>query len=491
MNPSKFSLRYPAVALILAAMAVAVGIYAFLYMPSTEDPTITIRTGLVIALYPGATSEQVEQQVTKTLERHIFKFPEVRKDKTYSTSRPGLVIINVELENYVKNADVVWNKMRHEMIEVHESGELPQGVVGPVVNSDFGDTVAMLLAVHGKRYGYRELRDYVDTIKDELRTIPAVGKLATYGEQNEQIWITGDLERMSQYLVNPEQVIGALKNRNTIESSGNFDTRNTKIPLRTTGLFNSEEEIGNVLVDVSRTGTPLYIRDFAKVERRYQDPTFMVRFDGKPCIMLSVEMQKGKNIVELGENIQKVFTRLHALLPPDVKIDLIANQPKVVNELVSHLSREFLTAIFSVVLVTIILLPIRVAAIAALAIPITLSITLGVMNAIGITLNQVSIAALIIVLGIVVDDAIVIADNYVDLLDRKVPYGEAAWRCVGEVIVPVLAATVTIVLSFLPLLILTGTSGEFISALPKTVAIALVVSFVVAVMITPIFCRFF
>ena len=216
-----------------------------------------------------------------------------------------------------------------------------------------------------------------------------------------------------------------------------------------------------------------------------------MRYDGEPSLLVSVEMQKGKNVVELGEKIHEVFTRLNTLLPPDVRIDLIANQPEVVKERITHLGHEFMLAIASVVLVTIILLPIRVAVIAALAIPITLCTTLGAMNAIGVTLHQVSIAALIVVLGIVVDDAIVIADNYVDLLDRKFSRAEAAWRCVTEVIVPVLTATVTIIFSFLPLLILTGSAGEFIAALPITVAIALTVSFIVAVLITPIFCRFF
>ena len=488
MNPVKFSLRYPTVTLILTAMAVAVGLYSFLYMPRTEDPTVTIRTGLVIALYPGATSEQVEKQVTKTLEKHIFKFPEVRKDKTYSTSRPGLLIINVELESNVKNSDVIWAKIRHEMNEARLA-ELPEGVRGPIVNSDFGDTVAMLLAIHGKRYGYRELRDYVDTIQDELRTIREVGKLAMYGEQGEQIWITGDLQRMSQYFADPLNVFQALRQRNIIESSGHFEADRTKIPLRTTGLFNTEEQIRNVLVDVSRTGQPVYIRDFAEVERRYQDPTFMVRYDGEPSLLLSVEMQKGKNIVELGDSVRDIFNRLNALLPPDVRIDLIANQPEVVKESITHLSHEFMVAIASVIFVTIILLPIRVAVIAALAIPISILMTLGAMNAIGVALHQVSIAALIVVLGIVVDNAIVIVDNYVDLLDRKVPIEEAAWRCVSEVIVPVLAATAAIIFSFLPLLILTGSAGEFIQALPITVAIALVVSTIVAVMPTPIFCR--
>lgn len=490
MKPIKFSLRYPVVTLILTAMVVMIGVHAFLKMQRTEDPTITIRTGLVFALYPGATSEQVEKQVTKTLEKHIFKFPEVRKEKTYSTSRPGLVVINVELEDNVRNSDQFWAKLRHEM-NVVKSTELPDGVRGPVVNSDFGDTVAMLIAVHGQRYGYRELRDFADKIHDEMRTVREVGKLATYGTQSEEVWVTGSLERMAQYFADPSQVANALRQRNVIQGAGHFEADRSKVPMRTTGIFNTEDEIRNVMIDVSSDGHPVYIKDFAEVERRYQDPTFMVRYDGEPCLLLSVEMQKGKNIVELGKQLDHVFQRLKVLLPPDVQLDLVANQPGVVEERISHLSHEFLLAIISVVIVTIVLLPLRVALIAALAIPVTLCATLGVMNAFGIALHQVSIAALIVVLGIVVDDAIVIADNYVELLDHKVSISEAAWRSASDVFVPVLTATITIIASFLPLLILTGSVGEFIMALPITVAIALATSFIVAVFLTPILCRFF
>jgi len=401
-----------------------------------------------------------------------------------------VAIINVELEDHVKNADQFWAKLRHELNMVRAT-ELPEGVKGPVVDSDFGDTVAMLVAIRGKQYGYRELRDFADKIHDEMRTVREVGKLVTYGNQNEEVWITSSLERMAQYLANPSQIVNALRQRNAIQSGGTFDADHSKVPMRTTGIFNSEKEIRNVLVDISKEGHPAYIKDFANVERRYQDPTFMVRYDGEPCLLLSVEMQKGKNIVELGEQLDQVFQRLKILLPPDVQLDLIANQPGVVKERMTKLSHEFLLAIVSVVIVTIFLLPLRVAIIAALAIPVTLCGTLGVMNAFGIALHQVSIAGLIMVLGIVVDDAIVIADNYVELLDQKVPKAEAAWRCASDVFVPVLTATITIIASFLPLLILTGSVGEFIMALPITVAIALAVSFIVAVMLTPLLCRFF
>jgi len=490
MNPIKSSLRHPSVVLVLTAMMVALGIHALMKMPRTEDPTVTIRTGLVIAQYPGATSEQVEKQVTKTLEKHIFKFPEVRKELTYATSRPGFVIINVELEDYVKNSDLFWAKLRNEMIETAET-ELPSGVRGPIVNSDFGDTVAILMAVHGERYGYRELRDYVNTIQDRFRTVRDVGKTMRYGDQSEQVWITGSLARLSQYFADPIRAMQALRQRNIITSTGTAETDRSKIPMKTTGPFTTEDQIANVMIDVSKTGEPVYIKDVARVERRYQDPTFLVRYDGKPSVLLSVEMQKGKNVTELGDQLNKIMTQIRSLLPPDIKVDLIADQPTMVRERIRHLGHEFLLAIISVILVTIVLLPVRVALIAALAIPVTLLTTVGIMNAMGIPLHQVSIASLIVVLGIVVDDAIVIADNYVELLDRKVPIPEAAWRSATEVFVPVLTATVTIVCSFLPLLILTGTAGEFIIALPITVAIALCVSLIVACMLTPFLCRLF
>ncbi len=490
MNLIKSSLRYPVVALFFAALLFLVGMHAFTTMPKTEDPSITIRTGLILAQYPGATAEQVEKQVTKTLERHIFKFPEVRKEKTFSTSRHGLVVINVELEDNVKNPDLFWAKMRHEMNETAAT-ELPDGVRGPLVKSDFGDTVAMLVAVHGERYGYRELQDYVNRIQDELRTIRNIGKMATYGSQNEQVWVTSSKEQIAQHEINPLRIIQALQQQNVISAAGSIDTPNLDVPLRMKGAFNTEEDIRNLLVNVSPSGQPVYIRDIAQVTRRYQDPTFMVRYNGEPCIMLSIEMQKGKNIVQLGESISQVFSNLDSQLPPDLKLDIVADQPTVVRERINDLSHEFLLAIGSVILVTMLLLPFRVALVSAIAIPITLATTLGIMDYCGIALHQVSIAALIVVLGIIVDDAIVIADNYIELLDQKVPRAEAAWRSATEVVVPVFTATITIICSFLPLLILTGSTGEFIQALPLTVATALSVSFIVAVLLTPILCHFF
>src|SRR5437879_2463737 len=220
-------------------------------------------------------------------------------------------------------------------------------------------------------------------------------------------------------------------------------------------------------------------------------PGAVARFDGEWSFLLSVEMQKGRNIVDLGEQISAALAQVRPLLPPDLKLDLIADQPSVVHERIQDLEREFLLAIGSVIIVTIILLPIRVAVIAATAIPVTVAATLGMLNAAGIPLHQVSIAGLIVSLGILVDDAIVIADNYVELLDHGVSREDAAWRSATEMAVPVLAATLTIIASFLPLITLSGSPGEFIRGLPLAVTIGLACSFAVAMLLTPLLCRFF
>ena len=491
MNPVKASLRYPQVTLVLTAAVVVAGIWSLLTMPRREDPKITIRTGLVIAIYPGATAEQVEKQLTEKIEQRLFRFAEVRKGKTWSTSRPGLVVVNVELEDNVRDPDVFWSKLRHNMIEL-KATELPDSVQGPVVDDSFGDTVALLLALHGGNYGYTELKEYAQRIEDEFRTARAVAKLQRVGEQKEEILITSSMERIAQYALSPLNVIQALQGRNAVQYGGSLKTVAGEVMLSPSGLFQTEEEIRRTMVAVSRdTGQPVYLGDLADVERRYRDLTRFARYNGKTALLLSVEMLEGNNIVEFGNELRAKLEKVRAMLPPDLRIDLVADQPAVVDKRISHFIREFGIAIAAVILVTVLLLPFRVAVIASLAIPVTVASTFATLDLFGIELHQVSIAALIVVLGMVVDDAIVIADNYVELLDRGVPRPEAAWRCATELTVPVLTATATIIAAFVPMLLITGSVGEFIAALPIAVAVSLTCSFVVAMLLTPLLCRFF
>jgi multidrug efflux pump subunit AcrB/outer membrane protein TolC len=490
MNPIRASLRFPQVTLILTGMLVVVGLTALVNMPRREDPKITIRTGLVSATYPGATTEEVENRVTSKIEERLFRFSEVRREKTFSTTRNGIVIINVELNKSVKNTDEFWSKLRLDMAQLKQT-DLPAGVRGPVVDSDFGDTVAALIAVRGGQYGYRELKDYAQRVETSLREIPAISKIKRIGDQKESIEITGSRERLSQYGVNPQRVVQALQGRNTIVYAGRVPSGSSKVPLDANGPFQTEDQIRQIMVDVSPSGQPIYLGDLANVQRVYKDPTEYARVDGEKTILLSVEMHEGNNIVQFGKTLRDTLSRVQTTLPPDVQLELIADQPRVVSERINSFIREFGIAIVSVILVTMLLLPMRVALVSAIAIPVTVSLTFGMLNAASVELHQVSIAALIVVLGMVVDDAIVIADNYVELLDRKFSVEEASWRCATEMAVPVLTATLTIIASFLPLLLLTGAVGEFISALPIAVAIALGVSFIVAMLLTPLSAAFF
>jgi multidrug efflux pump subunit AcrB len=490
VNPVRAALRYPQVTLVLSGILFVAGFYALLTMPRREDPKITIHTGIVAAIYPGATATEVEDQVTRKIEERLFRFEEIRRDKTFSTTRNGMVIINVDLNKSVKDSDEFWSKLRLEMAQL-KATELPAGVRGPIVDSDFGDTVAALIAEHAGHYGYRELKDYAQTVETGLRAIPAVSKIKRIGDQKEEIDISTSSERLSQYSVNPLKVMGALQGRNTPQFAGRVPAGESKVPINSGGRIQTEDEIRQIMVDVSPTGQPVYIGDLANVERVYKDPAEYARIGGEQTILLAVEMHEGNNIVDFGNTLRATLKNIQTTLPPEVKLDLVADQPRVVSERINDFFREFGIAIVAVILVTMLLLPMRVALVSAIAIPVSVSMTFGMLNACGIELQQVSIAALIVVLGMVVDNAIVIVDNYVGLLDRKVPIDEAAERCATEMAVPVLTATLAIIAAFAPLALLTGAVGEFIRALPIAVAISLGTSFFVAMLLTPLMARYF
>jgi multidrug efflux pump subunit AcrB/outer membrane protein TolC len=490
VNPVRAALRYPQVTLVLSGILFVAGFYALLTMPRREDPKITIHTGIVAAVYPGATSREVEDQVTRKIEERLFRFSEVRREKTFSTTRNGMVIINVDLNKSVKDSDEFWSKLRLDMAQL-KATDLPAGVRGPIVDSDFGDTVAALIAVHGGHYGPRELKDYAQTVETGLRAIPAVSKIKRIGDQKEEIDISTSSERLSQYSVNPLKVMGALQGRNTPQFAGRVPAGQSKVPINSGGRIQTEDEIRQIMVDVPPTGQPVYIGDLATVERVYQDPAEYARISGEQTILLAVEMHEGNNIVDFGNTLRTTLKKIQTTLPPEVKLDLVADQSRVVSERINDFFREFGIAIVAVILVTMLLLPMRVALVSAIAIPVSVSMTFGMLDACGIELQQVSIAALIVVLGMVVDNAIVIVDYYVGLLDRKVPIDEAAERCATEMAVPVLTATLAIIAAFAPLVLLTGAVGEFIRALPIAVAISLGTSFFVAMLLTPLMARYF
>lgn len=490
MNFIEASLKYKQVTLSVLLLLFAVGVNSLLNMPRREDPKITVRQGLVIAYFPGANSAQVEDQVTKKLEQYLFQFEEVRKDKTYSTTQDGMVVVNVELGEKVRDPDVFWSKLRHQLLLARQI-DLPPGVRGPIVNSDFGDTEALVIGIESNTATYAQLKEAAEKVEDYIRSVKSVSKIKRVGEQKEQIQVTSGSERLSQYGVSLQQVVKVLQSQNTISATGDIKTESSNTPLYTRGYYNTEQEIRNQIVGTSKSGAVLRLGDLATIKRDYAEPTSKTIVNGNKALILTVQMLEGNNIVKFGKEVNAQLEEVSKLLPADVKLTTIVNQPELVNENISHFIREFFLAIVAVVIVVILLLPFRIATVAAMAIPMTIAITFALMHAFNIELHQVSLAALIVVLGMVVDDAIVIADNYVELLDEGIDRWTAAWRSATDLLIPVLAATVTIIAAFLPMVLLTGAVGEFIHALPLTVAIALASSFLVAMVLTPLLCYVF
>lgn len=490
MNIIEASLKYKHVTLSALLMLFAIGVNSLLNMPRREDPKITVRQGLVIAFYPGANSTQVEDQVTKKLEQYLFQYEEVNKKKTYSTTKDGQVVINVELTEKVKQPDIFWSKLRHQLL-VSRQLDLPEGVRGPIVNSDFGDTEAMVIALQSNEASYEELKRYAQTLEDYIRTIPAASKIKRIGEQKEEIVVSAASEKLAQYGINTQQVMKLLQSQNSISATGDLKTGSADVPLYTEGYYNTEADLANQVVGTSQSGAVVKLGDVASLKRGYEEPSSIITVNSNKALLLTVQMHEGNNIVKFGEAVDEKIAQAKKVIPQAITIETIVNQPHVVDENISHFIREFFLAILSVIVVVILLLPLRIATVAAMAIPMTVAVTFAIMQALDIELHQVSLAALILVLGMVVDDAIVIADNYVELLDEGIDRWTAAWRSASDLVVPVLAATVTIIASFMPMILIKGSTGEFIFSLPITVAVALASSFIVAMLLTPLLCYTF
>ncbi|RZJ25359.1 MAG: efflux RND transporter permease subunit, partial [Flavobacterium sp.] len=314
MNFVQASLKYKQVTLSVLLLVFAIGINSLLNMPRREDPKITVRQGLVLAYFPGANSAQVEDQVTKKLEQYLFQFEEVRKDKTYSTTQDGMVVVNVELGENVKQPDVFWSKLRHQLLVV-KSLDLPQGVRGPIVNSDFGDTEALVIGIESDNASYAQLKEYAQKLEDNLRTVKAVSKIKRIGEQKEQITVTSNSEKLSQYGVNLQQVVRVLQSQNAINATGDIKTGNSKTPLYTNGYYNSENEIANQIVGASQSGSVVRLGDVATIGRQYAEPTTKTTVNGHKALILTVQMQEGNNIVKFGDEVSEKIADVTQQLP--------------------------------------------------------------------------------------------------------------------------------------------------------------------------------
>ena len=478
-------LRYKQVIYIFTVIAVLVGVVALFQMPRDEYPTFTVSTGIVVGLYPGATSQQVEEQLTAKVENYLFQFKSVNRAKTYSVSKENFMIIYVEVSENEKDVDGFWLKLRHGLNEL--KGELPSGVASLTADNDFGSTSAILLAVQSETKTYKELENYIKSFEDDVRKVPSVSKVKHYGLQKEQISVYMDDAKLANYGIKPIQVLAALKPQSMVNYTGEIDDGEQVRPIHIATNFKTETDVANQIIYSDPNGNVVRVKDIAKVVREYDDMDSYIRVNGKKCLLVSLEMKSGENVVHFGTEVQKAIDKFSAVLPPDVKIITVSNIPDVVSKAIANFLKEFAAAMIAVILVTILLLPLRVARIAAMAIPTSILSAIGIMWANGMDLQTVSLAGLIIVLGITVDDAIVIVDNYIEKLDQGMTPFEAGTKSVTQLFSSVLSATLIIIACFLPMpLFMSGTGGQFIRSLPITITYALLISLLLSVSVIPL-----
>ncbi|MBB6002479.1 efflux RND transporter permease subunit [Arcicella rosea] len=491
VNFIEAAMRYREVTIVITCLLFIFGYYSLRNMPRAEDPKIDTPVAMVYAFYPGADEVQMEKQVTSKIEQYLFSFEEVNKQKTKSQTRDGQVFITVELHASVKDRKKFWATLQHGFNTVVR-GNIPSGVIGPITNSNFGDVTAQIIAVSSSTRSYAELEKYLDKMEDVLKTIPEVSKINRSGGQKQQIYVTVDDQKMLQYGFDLGTIVKTLQMQNITGYSGEMTISKNTIPVFTNSQYKTEADIANQVIYTTPNGVVVRLKDVAYIERRYEEESSYIRIGNDKVMLISTEMQPGNNIVAFGEKVDEQLKELQSSFPDDIKIKTIVNQPEVVAESINHFMIEFGMAIASVIIVVMLLLPFSMAAVSSIAAPIAILITFGLMNMIGVELHQVSLAALIIVLGMVVDNAIVVVDNYIEKLDEGITPWTGAWQAATQLTLPIFTATLAIIFAFAPLaFFMNGITKDFMASLPITVAIALITSMLVALFLTPYTCYVF
>lgn len=483
-NVVEWAMHYRQIIILVVACLVAFGMYSLPEMRKNEFPDFTIRQGIVVAVAPGNTAQEMLEQVTKPLEDYIFTYKEVKKEKTNSKSRDGITYIQVYLNDELQDKDAFWSKFKHGVSQF--KSQLPPNVVALMVNDDFGDTSALLITMESQDKTYRELDDYMDLLQNRLRTIPAVGRMTVKGMQDEQISVYIDPGRLAKYGLTEQTIAGSLMQKGFTVSGGRVKTDRLQYPIYVAKSLNTVYDVQEQIVYTDPQGNILRLKDVARVVKEYPDPDSYITNNGRKCLLLSVEMKKGKNIVKMGNDINEKLTEFQKELPSDVTVYRITDQSKVVGDSVDNFLHELLIAVVAVIIVVVLLLPIRVALVAASTIPISIFISLGLFYAFDIELNTVTLAALIVTLGMIVDNSIVIIDSYLEDIGAGMSRWHASIQSTTHFFKSIFSATLAISITFFPFLMTTkGLLNDLLLSFPWATTIVLFVSLLIATLLVP------
>ncbi len=494
MNISELAFKYKKIFLFIVVSLVLYGGISYFTLPSQEDPSIVSREAIVTTNFPGMSPQRIELLITKKLEEQIRKIPEIKM--LTSISQTGSSIIHVTIEDKYFNLADIWQNLRNKVKDAEK--ELPKGSSTPNINDEFGDVAVITMALTSDGFGMNEMHDMAKHIRDILYGVKGTKKIDLFGIQDERIYLKFESTKLAELGVNPSQIAAALSSQNIIMPGGQVDTGARSFVLEPTGDFKDIEELGDTLISVPRSGYKtdtedvISLRDVAVIERGYIDPPSKTAyFNGKPAIVFGISMLEGYNLLEFSPRVLNVISEIQETMPFGYHIDIATYQADVVQATINGVSINVIQTLVIVLFSVIIFLGFRTGFIVGSIVPTVMLITLALMNFYDLQLERMSLATLIIALGLLVDNGIVVAEDFMKRLENGISRIEALKGVGKELTIPLLTSSLTTILFFLPLMLAESTAGEYTRSLSIVIAMALLTSWIAGLCLIPILCYFF
>ncbi|MGY3484205.1 multidrug efflux pump [Bradyrhizobium sp. USDA 4011] len=481
-NLSAWAVSHPTLVLFLMIILGVAGFFSYEKLGRAEDPFFTVKVVNVSVMWPGATSQEMQMQVADPIEKKLQELPFFDKVQTYS--KPGFTAMQVSFKDSTSPKDVpyLFYLLRKKLVDVQ--GDLPSGILGPVVNDEFSDVDSILYMMTGDGANYAQLKKVAEGFRQRLLKVPGVTKIDLYGIQDERIFVEFSHAKLATLGITPQALFDSLAKQNNVTPAGTVETSSQRVPLRVTGALDGVKAVAETPVESN--GRVFRLGDIATVSHGYVDPpTFKVRQEGKPALGIGVVTAKGANILELGKEVQQATAEFMKAVPQGIEVEQIADQPKVVEHAVGEFVHSFVEALAIVLFVSFVALGWRTGIVVALSVPLVLGIVFIVMNAMSLDLHRITLGALIIALGLLVDDAIIAVEMMVVKMEQGWDRMKAASFAWESTAFPMLTGTLVTAAGFLPIGFANSAVGEYAGGIFWIVAISLVASWFVAVIFTP------
>lgn len=482
-NLADWALRHKSIIYYFIAVLLTFGIFSFTHMGRMEDPDFTMRTMVVGVAWPGASPEQMSNQVTDKLEEKLRDLPGVDYTKSFTDGSKSVIYINLKEDLPSNKIRPAWEEARNMINDEWKS--LPSGVQGPSINDRFDDVYGTIYALSGDEFSYEEKRQQAEDLKRQLLSVPNVKKITLIGVQEKSLDVTINKDKLASYQVSTQQLLTALKQQSAMVPAGMVNTDTNNVYLRINGVFDSVDAVKNMPVRINNQ--TIRLGDIADITMTYKDPSSpQFYYEGKPAIGIAISMDAGANNIEFGEAIDKKLKELKPTIPVGLNLDQVSNQPHIVKESIGDFSQSLFEAIAIVLLVSFASLGIRTGIVVALTIPVVVSTTFVLMYENGIYLHKVSLGALILALGLLVDDAIIVVEMMSVKLEEGFNHWRAATFAYESTAFPMLSGTLITCAGFLPLALAEGMVAEFTKSLSIVVFMALILSWVASVLVSPV-----